>query len=173
MVIDKQGDILTNYHVIQGATSIKVTLEDGSEYDATVVGTASQNDLAVLKANIPASSLVPVEMGDSSQVKVGDAVITIGYPYALDQSVSAGIVSGLNRGETSSTSGTSLSGLIQVDAAINPGNSGGPLVNAAGQVIGINTMIESPVDGFTGVGMAIPISQVKSLLPQLEAGGNL
>jgi putative serine protease PepD len=173
MVIDKQGDILTNYHVIQGATSVKVKLADGSEYDATVVGTAPQNDLALLKADIPAASLVPVVMGDSSTVKVGDAVITIGYPYALDQSVSSGIVSGLDRAETSTTNGTSLSGLIQVDAAINPGNSGGPLVNAAGQVVGINTMIESPVDGFTGIGMAIPINQVKSLLSQLEAGGSM
>jgi putative serine protease PepD len=173
MVIDKQGNILTNYHVIQGATSVKVKLADGSEYDATVVGTAPQNDLALLKADIPAASLVPVVMGDSSTVKVGDAVITIGYPYALDQSVSAGIVSGLDRAETSTTNGTSLSGLIQVDAAINPGNSGGPLVNATGQVVGINTMIESPVDGFTGIGMAIPINQVKSLLSQLEAGGSM
>jgi len=173
MVIDMQGDILTNYHVIQGATSIKVTLEDGSEYDASLVGTAPQNDLALLKADMPSSSIVPVQMGDSSAVKVGDAVITIGYPYALDQSVSAGIVSGLDRDETSSTNSASLTGLIQVDAAINPGNSGGPLVNAAGQVVGINTMIESPVDGFTGVGMAIPINQAKSLLSQLEAGGSM
>jgi S1-C subfamily serine protease len=173
MILDKQGNILTNNHVIDGASSIKVTLSDGTEYTATVVGTAPQDDLAVIKANIPAASLVPVELGDSSAVKVGDSVITIGYPYALDQSVSSGIVSGLDRNETSSANGRALSGLIQVDAAINPGNSGGPLVNAVGQVIGVNTMIESPVEGFTGVGMAIPINHAKDLLAQLEAGGQV
>jgi S1-C subfamily serine protease len=173
MILDKQGNILTNNHVIDGASSIKVTLSDGTEYSATVVGTAPQDDLAVIKADIPAASLVPVSLGDSSAVKVGDAVITIGYPYALDQSVSAGIVSGLDRTESSTANGRSLSGLIQVDAAINPGNSGGPLVNAAGQVIGVNTMIESPIEGFTGVCMAIPINHAKDLLSQLEAGGQV
>jgi S1-C subfamily serine protease len=135
-----------------------------------VTGTAPADDLALLTAQIPSDKLVPVEMGDSSTVKVGDAVITIGYPYALDQSVSAGIVSGLDRADSSATDGKTLSGLIQVDAAINPGNSGGPLVSANGKVIGMNTMIESPVDGFTGVGLAIPINQLKDILPQLEQG---
>jgi putative serine protease PepD len=176
IVIDKQGHILTNYHVIQGATSIKVQFSDGSEYTATVAGTAPQNDLAVITAGVPGDKLVPAALGDSSTVQVGDEVIAIGYPYALDLSVTSGIVSGLDRDGSSSGNGASalpeLTGLIQVDAAINPGNSGGPLLNAKGQVIGVNTMIESPVDGFTGVGLAIPINQVKALLSQLEQGGS-
>ncbi len=177
MVLDKQGDILTNYHVIQGASSVQVQLADGSTYAATVVGTAQQDDLAVIKASIPSDKLTPIALGDSSTVKVGDEVIAIGYPYGLDQSVTSGIVSGLNRDGSGSGAqgnpGRTLTGLIQVDAAINPGNSGGPLLNADGQVIGVNTMIESPVDGFTGVGLSIPINNVKSLLSQLEQGSTV
>lgn len=174
LIVDKQGYILTNYHVIDGASSIKVEFSDGSEYTAQVVGTAQQDDLAVLKVSgVSSDKLLVAPLGNSSAVKVGDEVIAIGYPYGLEQSVTSGIVSGLDRDGSGSTNGRTLTGLIQVDAAINPGNSGGPLVNAEGQVIGINTMIESPVDGFTGVGLAIPIDHVKSLLSQLEQGGQV
>jgi S1-C subfamily serine protease len=173
MVIDNQGNILTNYHVIEGASSIKVQLSDGSAYTATVVGTAPQDDLALIKSDAPSTKLNAVQLGDSSAVQVGDEVIAIGYPYALDLSVTSGIVSGLNRDSSGSTGSRTLTGLIQVDAAINPGNSGGPLLNTQGQVIGINTLIESPVDAFTGVGLSIPINQVKSLLSQLEQGGQV
>jgi S1-C subfamily serine protease len=174
LIVDKQGYILTNYHVIDGASSIKVEFSDGSTYTAQVVGTAQQDDLAVLKVSgVSSDKLVVATLGDSSTVKVGDEVIAIGYPYGLEQSVTSGIVSGLDRDGSGSTTGRTLTGLIQVDAAINPGNSGGPLVNAEGQVIGINTMIESPVDAFTGVGLAIPIDHVKSLLSQLEQGGQV
>ncbi|MEO8288695.1 MAG: trypsin-like peptidase domain-containing protein [Chloroflexota bacterium] len=167
-VLDTKGNILTNYHVIQGATSIKITLSNGTDYTATVVGTVPENDLAVINAAVPANLLVPIKLGDSSSVQIGDQVIAVGYPYDLGQSVTSGIVSGLDRDGSNSQGSATLKGLIQVDAAINPGNSGGPLLNAAGQVIGINTMIESPVEGFTGVGLAIPVNQVKSLLAQLE-----
>ncbi len=173
IIIDTNGYIVTNNHVIDNGTSIKVEFSNGSEYDATVVGTAPQDDLAVIKVDAPSDLLVPATLGDSSTAQVGDEVIAIGYPYGLDQSVSSGIVSGLNRTDAGSTGSRSLNGLIQVDAAINPGNSGGPLLNSEGEVIGINTMIESPVEGFTGVGLAIPINQVKSLLSQLEQGGQV
>jgi S1-C subfamily serine protease len=172
IVIDAQGDILTNNHVIAGATTIKVLLTDGSEYTATVVGTAPQDDLAVIKAAIPSDKLVPATLGDSSTVQAGDAVIAIGYPYGLDQSVTSGIVSGLDR-DSGGQSSRTLSGLIQTDAAINPGNSGGPLLNTEGQMIGINTLIESPVEAFTGVGLAIPINQARQLLPQIAQGGQV
>jgi len=173
IIIDTQGNILTNNHVVDGAQSIKVTFSDGSEYTATVVGTAPQDDLAIIKSDAPSSKLVPATLGDSSTVQVGDEVIAIGNPYDLNLSVTSGIVSGLNRDGSGSTSGRTLTGLIQVDAAINPGNSGGPLLNANGAVIGINTLIESPVEGFTGVGLAIPINNAISLLSQLEEGGTV
>jgi S1-C subfamily serine protease len=179
MILNTDGDILTNYHVINGATSLTVEMADGTTHPATIVGTAPQDDLAVIKVTgVSADKLVPVSLGDSSSLEVGEQVVAIGYPYGLDQSVTSGIVSGLNRdGSASSsetgTSGRTLSGLIQVDAAINPGNSGGPLLNAEGKVIGINTMIESPVEGFTGVGLAIPVDHAKSLLTQLEGGSTV
>jgi S1-C subfamily serine protease len=173
LVIDSQGDILTNNHVVSGASSLKVEFSDGSTYAAHVVGTAPQDDLAIVKSDAPSSAIVPAKLGDSSSVQVGDAVIAIGYPYGLDQSVTSGIVSGLNRDGSGSNTSRTLTGLIQVDAAINPGNSGGPLLNAQGEVIGIDTMIESPVEGFTGVGLAIPINHAKSLFQQLEQGGQV
>ncbi len=173
MVIDTQGHILTNYHIIEGASSIRVEMADGSEYPASVTATAPQDDLAVIQINAPASKLVPIQLGDSSGVQVGDEVIAIGYPYGLDQSVTEGIVSGLNREGTGSNGGRTLTGLIQTDAAINPGNSGGPLLNAQGQVIGVNTMIESPVDAFTGVGLAIPINHAKEVLSRLVQGSGV
>lgn len=179
MILSTAGDILTNYHVINGATSLSVELSDGTTHPATVVGTAPQDDLAVIRVSgVSADKLTPVTLGDSSTLQVGEEVIAIGYPYGLDQSVTSGIVSGLNRdgsasSSNSTTSGRTLTGLIQVDAAINPGNSGGPLLNAEGQVIGINTMIESPVEGFTGVGLAIQINHAKDLLSKLEGGSTV
>jgi S1-C subfamily serine protease len=173
LVIDSQGDILTNNHVVSGASSLQVEFADGNTYTAHVVGTAPQDDLAIVKSDAPSSKIVPAKLGDSSAVQVGDAVIAIGYPYGLDQSVTSGIVSGLNRDGSGSTNSRTLTGLIQVDAAINPGNSGGPLLNAQGEVIGIDTMIESPVEGFTGVGLAIPIDHAKALFQQLEQGGQV
>lgn len=172
IVLDTKGDILTNYHVVAGAQQITVKLSDGKTYNATVVGTSSANDLAVIRISAPSSELHPVTLGNSDGVQIGDTVYAIGSPFGLSGSLSEGIVSNL-RQSGSSSNGSNLSNLIQTDAAINPGNSGGPLVNAQGEVIGINTSIESPVDGNVGVGFAIPINQVKQLLSSLEGGSNV
>jgi S1-C subfamily serine protease len=172
IVLDSNGNILTNAHVIAGARQMQVTLSNGQTVSATLVGSNTAADLAVIRISVLASSLHPVTLGDSATVQVGDNVYAIGSPFGLSGTLTEGIVSNLNQGGAVST-GASQSGLIQTDAAINPGNSGGPLVNAAGQVIGINNSIESPVDGNVGVGFAIPINQVKQLLPALEGGSNV
>jgi putative serine protease PepD len=172
IVLDTRGDILTNAHVIAGATQMQVTLSNGQTVAATLVGSNSGADLAVIRISVPASSLHPVTLGNSAGVQVGDSVYAIGSPFGLSGTLTEGIVSNLNQGGSASN-GATLSGLIQTDAAINPGNSGGPLVSAAGQVIGINNSIQSPVDGNVGVGFAIPINQVKQLLPSLEGGSGV
>lgn len=172
IVLDTRGNILTNYHVIAGAQGIQVTLSDGTSASATVAGTNSGADLAVIKVTVAASQLHPVTLGNSDSVQIGDTVYAIGAPFGLSGSFSEGIVSNLKRSGASS-GGRNLSDVIQTDAAINPGNSGGPLVNAQGQVIGINNSIDSPVDGNVGVGFAIPIDQAKQLLSSLEGGSNL
>ena len=172
IVLDTNGDILTNAHVIAGATQMQVTLSSGQTVAATLVGSNSSADLAVIRISVAASNLHPVTLGNSDGVQIGDTVYTIGSPFGLSGSLTEGIVSNLNQGGSASN-GANLSGLIQTDAAINPGNSGGPLVNSAGQVIGINNSIESPVNGNVGVGFAISINQVKQLLPALEGGSNL
>ena len=172
IVLDTNGDILTNAHVIAGATQMQVTLSSGQTVAATLVGSNSSADLAVIRISVAASSLHPVTLGNSDGVQIGDTVYAIGSPFGLSGSLTEGIVSNLNQGGSASN-GANLSGLIQTDAAINPGNSGGPLVNSAGQVIGINNSIESPVNGNVGVGFAISINQVKQLLPALEGGSNL
>jgi putative serine protease PepD len=172
IVLDTKGDILTNTHVIAGAQQMQVTLSSGQTVAATLVGSNTAADLAVIRINVPVSSLHPVTLGDSTAVQVGDSVYAIGSPFGLAGTLTEGIVSNLNQ-SGSASNGANLAGLIQTDAAINPGNSGGPLVNSAGQVIGINNSIESPVNGNVGVGFAIPINQVKQLLPSLEGGSNL
>jgi len=172
IVLDTRGNILTNDHVIAGATKIQVTFSDGSTVNATVVGANSGADLAVLHVSAPASSLHPVTLGNSGSVRIGDAVYAIGSPFGISGSLTEGIVSNLNQNGPA-PSGGSLSGLIQTDAAINPGNSGGALVNAQGQVIGITNAIESPVDANVGVGFAIPINQVTSVLSSLLGGSNV
>ena len=172
IVLDTRGDILTNDHVIAGATQIQVTFSDGTTVNATVVGSNAAADLAVIRVSVPASSLHPVTLGNSSSVQVGDTVYAIGSPFGLSGSLTEGIVSNLNQ-SGAAPNGGSLSGLIQTDAAINPGNSGGALVNAQGQVIGITNSIESPVDANVGVGFAIPINQVTQLLSSLEGGSNV
>jgi putative serine protease PepD len=172
IVLDTKGDILTNAHVIAGARQMQVTLSSGQTVAATLVGSNTSADLAVIRISVPASSLHPVTLGNSDTVQVGDSVYAIGSPFGLSGTLTEGIVSNLNQGG-SAPNGGSQSGLIQTDAAINPGNSGGPLVNAKGQVIGINNSIESPVDGNVGVGFAIPINQVTQLLPSLEGGSSV
>jgi S1-C subfamily serine protease len=168
IVLDQNGDILTNAHVIAGASQIQVTFSDGKTVSATVAGSSNSADLAVVHVSVAAASLHPVPLGDSNAVRVGDAVYAIGSPFGLAETMTAGIVSGLNRSNQSS----GLTGLIQTDAPINPGNSGGALLNPQGQVIGVNDSIESPVAGNVGVGFAIPVNAVKQLLNTLEGGAN-
>ena len=172
IVLDTNGNILTNAHVIAGAQQIQVTFSDGRTVNATLVGSNTSADLAVIRVSVAASTLHPVTLGNSDSVQVGDSVYAIGSPFGLSGSLSQGIISNLKQSGRTSDGGN-LSGLIQTDAAINPGNSGGPLVNAQGEVIGINTSIESPVDGNVGVGFAIPINQVKQVLSSLEGGSNV
>jgi putative serine protease PepD len=172
IVLDASGDILTNAHVIAGGRQIQVTFSDGRTVNATVVGSNSSADLAVLRVSVAASTLHPATLGDSTSVQVGDTVYAIGSPFGLSGTLTEGIVSNLNE-SGSASGGSNLTGLLQTDAAINPGNSGGPLVNAQGQVIAINNSIISPVDGNVGVGFAIPINQVKPLLSSLEGGSNV
>jgi len=160
IVLNSDGDILTNAHVVAGATQIQVTFKDGQTVAATVTNSDSSADLAVLRVTGVGSSLHPLALANSDSVRVGDTAYAIGAPFGLAESMTEGIVSGLNRTDQA----TGLTGLIQTDAPINPGNSGGPLLNAQGQVIGINDSIESPIAGNVGVGFAIPINAVKRML---------
>jgi serine protease Do len=168
-IIDGDGDILTNNHVVEGASKVTVVLADGTRLPAQVVGADPGNDVALIKASLPAAKTAVATLGDSDAMEPGDTAIAIGTPFGLDHTLTAGIVSAINR-DFGTAAGRPMRGLIQTDAAINPGNSGGPLLNASGEVIGITTSIESPVRANVGVGFAIPVNQVKQLLPQLKAG---
>jgi putative serine protease PepD len=167
--VDKQGDILTNAHVVSGAQQIAITFSDGQTARAQVAGIDNSRDLAVVKVSVSQDRLHPVTMGDSSTVQVGDEALAIGSPFGLSGTLTEGIISGLNRTSTAQN-GRGLTGLIQTDAAINPGNSGGALLNGQGALIGINESIQSPVEGNVGVGFAVPINVAKQLLPSLEQG---
>jgi putative serine protease PepD len=168
-VYDSDGHIVTNDHVVANATSISVMFSDGSKYSAKVVGTDPSTDLAVLKVSAPSSKLHPLSLGDSNKLEVGDGVVAIGSPFGLDETVTTGIVSALKR-DISSTNNFTISGAIQTDAAINHGNSGGPLLNMSGQVVGINTQIESDSGGNEGVGFAVPSSTISSVISKLVSG---
>jgi S1-C subfamily serine protease len=168
IVVDKQGDILTNAHVVGSSSRVQVTFSDGHTATAQVKGVDQNADLAVVQ--VPASDqLHPLTAGNSDALQVGETALAIGSPFGLQGSFTAGIISGLNRSSTA-PSGRALTGMIQTDAPINPGNSGGALLAARGQLIGINDSIQSPVEGNVGVGFAIPINRAESLLPSLEKG---
>ena len=169
-VYDTKGDIVTNQHVVSGATNVKVKFSDGSTYTASVVGSDASTDLAVIHVNAPSSKLVPLTLADSSKVSVGDGVVAIGNPFGLDGTVTSGIVSALRR-EIASPNDTPIEGAIQTDAAINHGNSGGPLLNLHGEVIGITSQIQSEGGGNDGVGFAVPSNTVKSIASQLISSG--
>ena len=169
-VYDTKGDIVTNQHVVDGASTVKVKFSDGSTYTATVVGTDSSTDIAVLHVNAPSSKLNPLTLADSTKVAVGDGVVAIGNPFGLDGTVTSGIVSAVGR-EISSPDDTAIEGAIQTDAAINHGNSGGPLLNLRGDVIGITSQIQSEGGGNDGVGFAVPSNTVKSIAAQLISNG--
>ena len=166
---DALGHVVTNYHVIRGADSVQVTLADGTEWDATVVSSAPEFDVAVLRLNTPPEGLRPLAIGRSDDLEVGQKVFAIGNPFGLDQTLTAGIVSGLGR-QIQSKSGENILGVIQTDAAINPGNSGGPLLDNEGRLIGINTAILSRSGGSSGVGFAVPVNTVRAAVPKLIAG---
>ena len=168
VVVREDGYVLTNNHVIDGADEVSVKLSDGREYDAEVVGSDEQTDLAVLK--VDAFDLVPVEWGDSDVVDVGQWVLAIGSPFGLDQTVTAGIVSAKGRANVGVAD---YEDFIQTDAAINPGNSGGPLVDLAGQVVGINTAIASRTGGYMGIGFAIPSAMVHSVMESIIEDGHV
>ncbi len=169
-IIDTQGHILTNNHVIRDAQKLEVTLWDGSKWSAKLVGTDPDNDLAVIRIKAPEDKLKPLPLGDSRNLQVGQKVLAIGNPFGLGLTLTTGIISSLGRTIRSEV-GTMIEDLIQTDASINPGNSGGPLLNSAGEIIGINTAIISPTGGSVGIGFAIPVSTAKHIIPQLVSKG--
>jgi putative serine protease PepD len=168
-VYDKRGNIITNQHVVDGATSITVKFWNGKTYKAHLVGSDSSTDLAVVRVDAPSSLLHPLTLGDSSNVQVGDGVIAIGSPFGLQETVTSGIVSALHRTMDAPNNYT-ISDSIQTDAPINHGNSGGPLIDSAGRVIGVNAQIQSDSGGNDGVGFAIPANTVRSVVSQIVAG---
>ncbi|MBS1679846.1 MAG: trypsin-like peptidase domain-containing protein [Actinobacteria bacterium] len=173
VVLDDEGHVLTNNHVIEGGEEIQVSFEsEGQMYKAEVIGTEPNSDLALLQVEAPAAKLHPLKLGDSSKMEVGDPVVAIGNPFDLQRTVTSGIVSALQR-EIQAPDGVTINNVIQTDAAINPGNSGGPLINAAGEVIGINSQILTGGEGSNGnvgIGFAIPINTAKEEIARLESG---
>jgi S1-C subfamily serine protease len=175
-VIDKQGHILTNFHVVHGEdasrVSIQVKLFDGSAHDAKVIGADATNDVAVLLIRVPPEKLFPLRLGDSSNVMVGQKILALGNPFGLERTLTSGIVSSLDR-SIKAKNGRTIKGIIQTDAAINPGNSGGPLLNSKGQVIGMNTAIVSHVGQSAGISFAVPINSISRILEQLIENGRV
>jgi len=171
-VWNRQGHIVTNYHVIYGADAITVTLADRTETKAKVVGADPDHDLAVLQIQAPESALQPVTIGNSQALRVGQKVLAIGNPFGLDHTLTTGVVSALGR-TIKSMSNRTIEGVIQTDAAINPGNSGGPLLDSAGRLIGVNTQIVSPSGAFAGIGFAVPVDTVNRIVPELIKHGKL
>ena len=169
---DQEGHIITNFHVLQGASGAKVTLADHSEWDAQLLGVAPDHDLAVLSIEAPARQLPPIPIGTSADLQVGQRVYAIGNPFGLDQTLTTGIISALGREITSVTNRT-ITGVIQTDAAINPGNSGGPLLDSAGRLIGVNTAIYSASGASAGIGFAVPVDTVNRIVPQLLRSGQV
>jgi S1-C subfamily serine protease len=169
-VWDDKGHIVTNFHVIQGGSGARVTMADQTNFQAKLVGAFPDRDLAVLKIDAPASKLPPIAVGTSRDLLVGQRVYAIGNPFGLDQTLTLGIVSALNR-EIESFNGRTIRGVVQTDAAINPGNSGGPLLDSAGRLIGVNTQIASPSGASAGIGFAIPVDEVNRIVPRLVRDG--
>jgi S1-C subfamily serine protease len=166
------GLVVTNFHVIAGASRMQITLQDGSNHAAELIGTAPEKDLAVLRMLDPPDDLVTLPLGDSTELSVGRKVLAIGNPFGLDTTLTTGVVSALGR-EIRSPVGRRIRGVIQTDAAINPGNSGGPLLNSLGQLVGVNTMIYSPSGASAGIGFAIPVNTLREVVPQLISYGRI
>jgi 2-alkenal reductase len=170
-IIDTEGRIVTNNHVVEGADEVQVTLCDGASVQATVLGTDPYSDLAVIDIDLPPQVLRPVELGDSDALRVGQLAVAIGNPFGLEGTLTTGVISALGR-SLPAESLYAIPEVIQTDAAINPGNSGGPLLNAQGLVIGVNTAISTTTGGNTGVGFAVPVNLVKRVVPKLIAEGH-
>ena len=171
-VWDGSGHVVTNFHVVQGASSLTVTLNDGNTYEAKLVGVDPSKDLAVLRIDAPADALHPVRVGASDGLQVGQKVVAIGNPFGLDQSLTTGVISALGR-EIQAVNGRTITDVVQTDAAINPGNSGGPLLDSKGRLIGVNTAIYSPRWASAGIGFAIPVDTVQRIVPELIAHGRV
>jgi S1-C subfamily serine protease len=171
-VWDKDGHVVTNFHVVQKAGAFQVTLWDHSSYPATLVGGLPDKDLAVLSIGAPKDKLFPIEIGSSSDLQVGQKAFAIGNPFGLDGTLTTGIISALDR-EIQSVNGRTIKGVIQTNAAINPGNSGGPLLDSAGRLIGVNTAIISPSGASAGIGFAIPVDEVNRVVTEIIRFGKV
>ncbi len=169
---DKEGRIVTNYHVIEDASRVEVTLADHSTWKGIVVGLAPDKDIAVLQISAQKDKLKPITVGESQNLRVGQKVFAIGNPFGLDQTMTTGIVSAIGR-EIKSVSGRTIQDVIQTDAAINPGNSGGPLLDSAGRLIGVNTAIYSPTGASAGIGFAVPVDIVNRVVPEIIKYGRV
>jgi putative serine protease PepD len=170
-VIDEQGRVVTNHHVVENATEVTVLTSDGKEHAATVVGSDPSTDIALLDVEDDAN-LTPIELGSAASLSVGDPVVAIGSPFGLQGTVTSGIVSGLDR-EIQAPDGFAIDGAIQTDAALNSGNSGGPLLDSRGRVVGVNSQIETRSGGNDGVGYAVPVETVRNVVGQLLSGGSV
>lgn len=171
-VWDKEGHIVTNWHVIEGAKKITVSFVGGETYEASLVGEAKSKDLALLKLDEKVEDLKPLKLGSSEQLKVGQSTIAIGNPFGMDHTLTTGVVSALGR-EIESPGNVKIRDVIQTDAAINPGNSGGPLLDSSGRLIGVNTAIISPSGGYSGIGFSIPVDALKWVIPELLKYGKI
>ena len=167
---DERGNVVTNYHVIQGAQEALITLADQRSYPAELIGASPEHDLAVLHIEVPIDSAPPLPIGASGDLRVGQNVYAIGNPFGLDHTLTTGVISALNRTIDDERGGV-IENVIQTDAAINPGNSGGPLIDSAGRLIGINTMIYSPSGTYAGIGFAVPVDTVNRVVPRLISYG--
>jgi len=172
LIWDELGHIVTNYHVVENAQELEVTLSDHSTHRAQLVGLAPEKDLAVIRLVTPPAKLRPIPVGVSADLQVGQFVMAIGNPFGLDQTLTTGVVSALGR-EIQSATRRRITGVIQTDAAINPGNSGGPLLDSAGRLIGVNTAITSTSGSSAGIGFAVPVDTVNRIVPQLIAKGRI
>jgi len=167
---DDRGYIVTNFHVIQNASAARITLSDHSSWEAKLVGVEPDKDIAVLKIEPAGTSLTPIAIGSSKDLRVGQRVYAIGNPFGFDHTLTTGVISGLGR-EIKSVTDRPIQGVIQTDAAINPGNSGGPLLDSAGRLIGMNTAIVSPSGSYAGIGFAVPVDTINRIVPQLIRNG--
>ncbi len=169
-VWDDAGHIVTNYHVVDGARSVTVTFHDQQEFEAKVIGLEPRKDIAVLKVEAPAKMLVPIKVAKATQLEVGQKAVAIGNPFGLDHTLTTGVISALGR-QVQGAGGVTIRDMIQTDAAINPGNSGGPLLDSAGHLIGMNTMIFSKSGSSAGIGFAVPVATIQRIVPQIIKTG--